>query len=68
MVNVSFVPAIDRYDWTYAEYPDIPEPLYIAATIYMILIGLFGIISNGAILIAFSRGPAQVRPSKSIEL
>ena len=62
MENVSLLPFVDRFDWTYAEHPDIPEPLYIAATIYMLLVGSFGIIGNGAILIAFFKGPAQVRP------
>ncbi len=60
MSNFSSKLAVDPYDWSYAEYPDIPESVYTIATVYMVIIGSFGIISNTAILVAFFRGPSQV--------
>ena len=54
-------PPIDQFDWRYAESPDIPEPVYIAASIYMVVIGFFGAVSNGGVLLAFCRGSSEVR-------
>jgi hypothetical protein len=58
-LNDSF-PAIDQFDWRYAESPDIPESVYIGATFYMIIIGTFGAVSNGGVLLAFCRGSPEV--------
>ena len=58
--NSSLDLLVDPYDWRYAESPDIPESVYIAATVYMVIVGSFGIISNSAIIVAFFKGNAQV--------
>jgi len=50
-----------KYDWQYAESPDIPEALYIFATVYMVIVGIFGIVSNGSIILAYFLGSQQVR-------
>ena len=60
MENFSSKLVVDPYDWSYAESPDIPESVYIVATVYLSIVGTFGIVSNMAILIAFFRGPSQV--------
>jgi len=58
--NDSF-PAVHATDWRYAENPDIPEVVYLGATIYMVIIGTFGIFSNGSIIFAFLNGTPEVR-------
>ena len=60
MELIDSFPPIDQFDWRYAELPDISEPVYISATFYMIVIGIFGTISNGGVLLAFCRGPSEV--------
>jgi hypothetical protein len=60
MANNSSTLVVDPYDWSYAENPDISETVYHMATVYMVIIGTFGILSNTAILVAFIRGPKQV--------
>jgi hypothetical protein len=51
---------IPKFDWRYAESPDIPELVYIGASVYMVAIGCFGAISNGGVLLAFCRGSSEV--------
>ncbi len=60
MDNNDSFPAIDQFDWRYAESPDIPEPVYIGASVYMVIIGFFGTVSNGGVLLAFCRGSSEV--------
>jgi hypothetical protein len=52
---------LDPYDWSYAERPDISESVYVAATVYMVIIMTFGAVSNLAILTAFFAGQKKVR-------
>lgn len=51
---------VHETDWRYAENPDISELVYLSATVYMVIIGSFGILSNGSIILAFFRGTAEV--------
>ena len=68
MSNTSSSPSgIDPLDWSYAESPDISEPVYIAATVYMVAIGAFGILSNSAVIIAFLRGSQQVGTLRNLD-
>ena len=60
-------PPIDQFDWRYAESPDIPEPVYIGATFYMIVIGIFGTFSNGGVLLAFCRGSSEVSKNSRLQ-
>ncbi len=51
---------VDKYDWRYAEAPDIPETVYVVATFYMVVVGVFGIVSNGSVIVAYFLGSPQV--------
>jgi hypothetical protein len=50
-----------KFDWRYAEAPDIPELVYIGASVYLVGIGLFGIVANGGVLIGFVTGLSEVQ-------
>ena len=54
----SELPVVDTYDWSYALSPDIPPWIYMISAVYLFVIGAFGILSNGAIMIVFIRTPA----------
>jgi hypothetical protein len=60
MVGNDSFPMVHETDWRYAENPEISEVVYLGATIYMVIIGSFGILSNGSIIIAFIRGTSEV--------
>ena len=49
-----------QFDWRYAESPDISETVYILATVYMVIVGSFGIVSNSGVIVAFCRGSSEV--------
>ncbi len=61
ITNLTSTLTVDRYDWSYAERPDMSEWVYIAATVYMVIIMIFGAVSNLVILTAFFAGPKKVR-------
>ena len=42
-----------RFNWTYAEQPDLPVWLYNVAAVYLMTIGCFGMAANLSILIVF---------------
>lgn len=49
-----------QFDWRYAESPNISEPVYIMSTVYMVIVGTFGLISNGGVIVAFWKGSEEV--------
>lgn len=53
---VEALPAVvfHRYNWTYAENPDLPDWIFNLTAFYLFLIGCFGIVSNLSILVVFS--------------
>ena len=46
---------IDLDDWSYATAPSVPSWAYDVAAAYLLVVGLFGIVSNGAVAVAFAR-------------
>eukprot|EP00094_Tigriopus_californicus_P011770 TCALIF_11368-PC protein Name:"Similar to opn1mw4 Green-sensitive opsin-4 (Danio rerio)" AED:0.34 eAED:0.34 QI:0/0.37/0.22/0.66/0.87/0.88/9/177/520 len=47
------VHSVNNHDWDYAYAPDLPDWLFICAAIYLFILGVVGLIANGAIILVF---------------
>ena len=41
------------WNWTYAENPEMPEWVFYTSAIYLGVVGVFGVLANSVIILAF---------------